>query len=534
MPNADNATPQAAPSARRRNGPEPAERLGAVIRCVVLLTVFLMTYWRRDAEWAQGLHLAVAAGAVYVVLSTFPTIWGGRSWRERAIIFTSLDILLITWLVAASEGMSSEFYMLYYLPVLQAGMRLDLRDAVSAALLAAVSYVLVWALSGSPMQVIETTALLRMGTFAASAVVLAVLLGLVSQEVRAERVMRARSQEALGAATTIYELTRAVAATLDLPEMMRVLVDASMDRLDADAGRALTVHPTTGDLRVAGVAGAADLFFEEPAAEAGHSIATWVRECAEPIRITDPAHRPELAGELVAWPQAAGAWVAAPMLAGGEVMGVVELVRKSGAPPFIARDLEILAAVASQAGVAVANALRHEEVELQALTDPLTGLWNHGEFQVRLAEEISRAKRQNHPLSMLMIDVDGFRQLNERYGHRAGDEILRRIAAALRRLLRGSDIAARYGGDDLAILLPQTTREGARVAAENLRKGIKERSFVIEQVPEGIAVTFSVGVAAYPEDGETSDALVDTAGRAVSAAKAAGGDRVVVHGEEPR
>jgi len=84
----------------------------------------------------------------------------------------------------------------------------------------------------------------------------------------------------------------------------------------------------------------------------------------------------------------------------------------------------------------------------------------------------------------------------------------------------------------LAIILPQTTREGARVAAENLRTGIKERIFVIEGAPEGVNVTFSLGVASFPEDGESADQIVDACGGATSAAKAAGGDRVVIHGEE--
>jgi diguanylate cyclase (GGDEF)-like protein len=531
MPDTTDAAPEAVTPPARRNGPAAPERLGAVIRCVVLLTVFLMTYWNR--ERMPGLDLAVGVGAIYVVLSTFPAIWGGHSWRERAIIFTSLDILLITWLVSGSGGMRSEFYMLYYLPVLQAGTRLDLRDAVSAALLSAVCYVLVWALTGSPLQVIQTTALLRMSTFAASAVVLALLLGLVSREIREERVLRARSQEALDAATTIYELTRAVGGTLDPAEMMRDLVAVSVDRLKADAGRALMVHPTTRELRVASVAGNAEAFFEDGASVVGHGLATWVRECCEPVLVSDRARRPELSGERVDWPEAAGSWLAAPLLGGGEVVGVLELVRGSRTAPFAPRHLDILAAAAAQAGVAVVNALRHEEVGLQAMSDPLTGLWNHGEFQARLAEEISRAQRHEHPVSLVLLDVDGFRQLNERYGHRAGDELLRQVASAVRRLLRGSDIPARYGGDDLAIILPQTTREGARVAADNLRKAIKERPFAMGQAPDGVSVTFSVGVAGYPEDGQSADDIVDAVARAMTAAKAAGGDRVIVHGEEP-
>jgi len=248
--------------------------------------------------------------------------------------------------------------------------------------------------------------------------------------------------------------------------------------------------------------------------------------------VADPSRRPELGGQPVAWPEAAGSWVAAPMLAGGEVVGVVELVRRVQSRPFTPADLDVLAAVAAQAGVGVANALRHEEVELRAITDPLTGLWNHGEFQVRLGEEISRASRHGQPASLLMLDVDGFRRINEQEGHRAGDELLRQVAAFIRRVLRGCDIGARYGADEFAIILPETTREGAQVAAENLRRRIAERTFVTGRAPEGQTLTFSIGIAAYPQDGDTPDAIVDAASRAMSAARAAGGNRAVVHGQE--
>jgi diguanylate cyclase (GGDEF)-like protein/PAS domain S-box-containing protein len=155
-----------------------------------------------------------------------------------------------------------------------------------------------------------------------------------------------------------------------------------------------------------------------------------------------------------------------------------------------------------------------------ATTDGLTGLRNHRHFRERLAEEIARTERYGPPLGVLMIDVDFFKQYNDAYGHPAGDEVLRDLAAILREGVRKTDLVARYGGEEFAVVLPQTTREAAQALAERLRQAVEEHAW--ERQP----ITISVGGAEFSERFGTAEDLVEAADSALYDAKRAGRNRV--------
>ena len=189
-------------------------------------------------------------------------------------------------------------------------------------------------------------------------------------------------------------------------------------------------------------------------------------------------------------------------------------------------------------------------LEKEAITDGLTGLFNHRHFYTRLEFEINRAIRANSPLSVLILDVDNFKQYNDKYGHPKGDEVLRRCAAAIHESLRGVDMAARYGGEEFAVILTDTDKEGAIVVAENIRRAIEAQRFSDEEgdAPHNVTVsiggrnrpcyparrwndethnvTVSIGVSSYPADtGEMND-LVKLADDALYSAKREGKNRV--------
>ncbi len=150
-----------------------------------------------------------------------------------------------------------------------------------------------------------------------------------------------------------------------------------------------------------------------------------------------------------------------------------------------------------------------------AHTDSLTGLSNRRHFELRFEDELQRAQRTRRELAVLLLDVDGLKGLNDSFGHAAGDELLRVVAAVLRAQARGIDVAARLGGDEFALLLPETGYEGARTLIERLRLSITERR-VREQQPQ-----FSAGVAVYPHDGTTAEALMEHADAELYRAKRA-------------
>ncbi len=184
----------------------------------------------------------------------------------------------------------------------------------------------------------------------------------------------------------------------------------------------------------------------------------------------------------------------------------------------------LAASLAAQASVALENARRHRLVERQAATDELTGLPNRRIFMRALAAEIARAKRGGGAFSVVLLDLDDFKAVNDVYGHDAGDRALRQVADVLRQAMRESDIAARLGGEEFACLLPATGEHGAHGMAERIRAEVAERQIVL---PDGVVVTVtaSLGLAVYPQ-AKTAEALLRGADRSLYRAKAEGKNRV--------
>ena len=162
--------------------------------------------------------------------------------------------------------------------------------------------------------------------------------------------------------------------------------------------------------------------------------------------------------------------------------------------------------------------------ELSAL-DGLTGLFNYREFHRRLAEEAQRSWRYDRPFSLLILDIDGFKGVNDTYGHLAGDEALRGIAVLIRREVRPVDEVARYGGEEFAILLPETPAPGAFAMAERIRDIVATQPITIAP-GRTVGLTVSIGVATYPHDADSEEKLIGAADQALYAAKNAGRNRV--------
>jgi len=210
-----------------------------------------------------------------------------------------------------------------------------------------------------------------------------------------------------------------------------------------------------------------------------------------------------------------------PLAVAGENFGTLVL----SAERFSSEDHERAVSLVAQAVVALENARLHQIVEHQALVDGLTGLPNRRQCEQALATEVARAERFGWSLAFVLADLDGFKAINDAHGHPAGDHVLREFGDYLRESLREGDVAARWGGEEFAILLPGTDLEGAALLVERIRALLEFREIV---VPGGatIPVTASFGVAVYP-DTEGGSALVAAADAALYQAKRAGKNRVV-------
>ncbi|MBI4163149.1 MAG: GGDEF domain-containing protein [Candidatus Aenigmarchaeota archaeon] len=185
--------------------------------------------------------------------------------------------------------------------------------------------------------------------------------------------------------------------------------------------------------------------------------------------------------------------------------------------PYLLEDMR--AAFAEAAG-------RERELTRNSLHDGLTGLHSRAYFDSRLAEEFSQAKRTGNPLSLVIFDIDHFKEVNDRYGHRAGDAVLRTVSGVIKRVSRRSDINARYGGEELVRLMPRTDLQGAEISASIAREKVGNASTLIDG--DTIYATISGGVSSYPLDDfiSTHDELVATADRALYNAKHGGRNRI--------
>jgi diguanylate cyclase (GGDEF)-like protein len=185
----------------------------------------------------------------------------------------------------------------------------------------------------------------------------------------------------------------------------------------------------------------------------------------------------------------------------------------------------LFAAVVLSWGLARTLTRLHARVEAQALTDPLTGLWNRRYMAETLEREVARAQRFRHPISLIILDVDDFKKINDRDGHLQGDIVLERVADVVRDVTRSIDVAARYGGDELALILVETDREGATVLAERLRERVGATQIPLRE-DETMGVTLSVGVSTIPDSAADLESLVDAADRALLRSKRAGKNQI--------
>ncbi len=244
----------------------------------------------------------------------------------------------------------------------------------------------------------------------------------------------------------------------------------------------------------------------------------------EPILVHDYSKLTEFSAPPLISKYKIASGLSVPMLSRGRVIGAM-LAHSKTRHHFKQDDISKLSLIANQTALTVDRIRLHEETRQFAFTDELTGLYNRRHF-IQLAEkEVDRAVRYRHPQALIMFDLDRFKQVNDTYGHPAGDQVLKTVASLVRRELRDVDLLGRYGGEEFVILLPETGRKGARAIAERLRKRIAQTQMDIAQ--EKISITISLGVSILSPDCSNLIKLIEASDKALYIAKETGRNKTI-------
>ncbi len=218
-------------------------------------------------------------------------------------------------------------------------------------------------------------------------------------------------------------------------------------------------------------------------------------------------------------------FVSIPLMIENETIGCLNL-NDNDKGYFNVTDLDFALNVAEFISLSISNAILYEKTERLSVTDGLTGLTNHRQMQRLLKSEFQRSQRYKSPLSMVILDIDHFKNVNDTYGHQIGDEVLRDASSILKSFCRSNDVAARYGGEEFVLILPETDVEGAVQIAERVRHAVEERKFCFNGAE--FRVTISCGVSQFEEDFMKSPAdLTGVADAALYQAKSQGRNRTV-------
>ncbi len=297
---------------------------------------------------------------------------------------------------------------------------------------------------------------------------------------------------------TLVEIGKALTSHLTLEDVYAVVMEKVGNLLRPQAWSLLTVDEQTAELCFEIVVSPAGETLRGTRLQPGQGVAGWVAVHATALLIPDVSKEPRFASSM---DQNSGfvvrSIVCVPLVAGDRIVGVIQLLNGQGQSEFTAQDQRILSAIADFTAIAIENSRLLQRVRDLTITDDLTGLYNSRHFQSLCDYEMERATRYGSELSMVFLDLDHFKRVNDTYGHLTGSRLLKEVGQLFQQAIRKIDHAARYGGDEFVFLLPSTGKKGALGMAQNILRQLHGGEF-FSDCGRLITVTASIGVATYP------------------------------------
>jgi len=321
-----------------------------------------------------------------------------------------------------------------------------------------------------------------------------------------------------------HELARSLISSLDLASILRIVL-SQMDRfIQADLWAVLIVDALTQELYYVAADGSEDLRLADMRVKMGEGLAGWVAKTGETLIIPEAAADPRLVAAAQGQTFSVRSAIGVPIRGRKGTHGVLEIFN----PHFDKHSeysIAFLHILLDYAAIAIENAQDVARAQQLTITDDVTGLYNVRHLYTSLAAELEIARNESKPLSLVFLDLDRFKAVNDRHGHLIGSELLGLVGKRIRRFCRQTDLCFRYGGDEFVILMPATTREEALRLTRVIHANLEKPAFTLENGIE-LQIGASAGIATYPGDGRTLHAILGAADKRMYAIKNSGRGRV--------
>ncbi len=322
---------------------------------------------------------------------------------------------------------------------------------------------------------------------------------------------------------SLIGVTSIIASSLDKNEVLKSILEQTKVVMECNQSSVMLIDPVKNQLYFEVLSNEEEMeLLRDIRLEKGEGIAGTVWRDGVPILIEDAGKDSRFSKKAdEKLENKTRSLIAVPLVVKENIIGVMEAINKADETFFNNFDLEIFKTLSIQAAIAIDNARLYE----LAITDGMTKLYIHRYFMARLGEEFSRSARYKRELSLIMFDIDHFKNFNDTYGHQTGDEVLINVAKVIKEGSRGADIPARYGGEEFALILTETGREGTMALAERIRKKIED--MIIEFGGNRITLTISAGVSSYQDNKpENEHEFIKMADNALYNSKSSGRNRV--------
>ena len=478
---------------RRRIG----ERVATIFRWLFLITLALLNNVTpgRTTEAKVEIDIVLGAWAVMNVVINVLLLRGFRPGKQFSLSTMTLDILFAAGLVYLSNGFSSPFFLALFLAVITNAVRFGATASIVSALVIAFIYLFVGGSFTPANFAVDPNATIgKVFLF----LVVALATGYMTRELERER---RQAVERAAQADSLRELSSEMVSGTDIKDVFRALVENAVQMTRSSHGRLILASPEGFEEIATASSGAQTESPSEP-------------ESFDQDQLTMVSH----SGEAAFAVDRKGLTI--PITSNEGVTALLCLNKPDGT--YSNQDLFNVTALSGSSTVPLANALRYHRSTQEAITDHLTGLANVREFRRRLESAFARADRATTPLSLLLVDFDHFKSANDQLGHQHGDLVLQLGARIVREAARSQDLVARYGGDELALMVADANGVGAQRLAYRIVDSV--HAAAVPTTP-GKHLTFSIGVASYPDDALTAQELIAAADQALYLAKREGKDR---------